>query len=259
MSCKPSDQYVAACPRRALCIALAIALCAAGCVHRRFTVRSNPPGARVFVDEYEIGTTPVSHDFVYYGTRKIRLVKDGYETLTILQPIPTPWWDLPGIDFVSENLVPTEIRDHRVLDYQMQPQVIVPTEQLLTRADELRRVRNPNIPVSATGPAGVPPQGTYPENTLPPPSLPPSGAPGTAPPGTMPPGTIPPGAYPPGALPPNTLPPGTPGTTIPALPPGGSAAPGPPGQPPSYLPPGYQPRSFQQPNGPAQNSAPASN
>jgi hypothetical protein len=62
-----------------------------GCVQRRFTIRSNPPGAQVYVDDYEIGTTPVSHDFVYYGTRKIRLVKDGYETLTVYQPMPTPW------------------------------------------------------------------------------------------------------------------------------------------------------------------------
>ena len=163
----------------AVSIALVVAGCAAagGCVHRRFTVRTNPPGARLFVDDYEIGTTPVSHDFVYYGTRKIRLVKDGYETLTILQPIPTPWWDLPGIDFVSENLIPTELRDHRVLDFQLQPQVIVPTEQLMGRADELRRSRNPNVPTGATLPQGALPQGSLPEDTLPPPAGPDPAAP----------------------------------------------------------------------------------
>ena len=32
----------------------------AGCVQRRMTVRSNPPGALVYVDDYQIGTTPVS-------------------------------------------------------------------------------------------------------------------------------------------------------------------------------------------------------
>ena len=31
-----------------------------GCVRRRMTVRSNPPGAVVFVDDQEIGTTPAS-------------------------------------------------------------------------------------------------------------------------------------------------------------------------------------------------------
>ena len=47
------------------------------------TIRTNPPGALVYVDDYEIGTTPVSTNFTYYGKRKIRIVKDGYETLTV--------------------------------------------------------------------------------------------------------------------------------------------------------------------------------
>lgn len=60
------------------CLLAGAAVAAAGgCVQRRMTVRSNPPGALVYVDDYQIGTTPVSTDFIYYGTRKIRLVKDG--------------------------------------------------------------------------------------------------------------------------------------------------------------------------------------
>ena len=105
------------------------------------TVRTNPPGALLYVDDQPepIGTTPVSHEFTYYGTRKIRLVKDGYETLTIMQPIPTPWYQYTPIDFVAENLVPGEIRDQRCFDYQLRPQMVVPTEQLLVRAEGLRR------------------------------------------------------------------------------------------------------------------------
>jgi hypothetical protein len=91
------------------------------------------------VDNHEIGVTPVSHDFIYYGTRNVRLVKDGYETLTVLQPIPAPWYQYFGFDFITENLIPGEIRDERVLDYQLQPQMIVPTEQLLGRAENLRQ------------------------------------------------------------------------------------------------------------------------
>jgi len=125
-------------------------------VQRRFTIRSNPPGALVSIDDYKIGTTPVSTDFTYYGTRKIRLVKDGYETLTILQPVPTPWYQMPGLDFVSENLVPGEIRDERILDYQMQPQVIVPQEQLLGRAEELRRGTHSVMPVPVLPPPNAP-------------------------------------------------------------------------------------------------------
>jgi len=121
-----------------IAIVVAIGLMAGGCVQRRLTIRSNPPGARVYVGDQEIGTTPVSTDFVYYGTRRIRLAKDGYETLVVNQPIPTPWYQIPPLDFVSENLVPGEIRDERVINYQLVPLQQVPTDQLLSRAEQLR-------------------------------------------------------------------------------------------------------------------------
>lgn len=121
-------------------VLLAGLLCAApGCVQRRLTVRSNPPGARVYIDNREIGRTPVSTDYVYYGTRQFRLEADGYETLTTYQYVPPPWYQIPPLDFVSENLYPGEIRDERTVFFQLQPQAVVPTDRLLQRADALRR------------------------------------------------------------------------------------------------------------------------
>jgi hypothetical protein len=133
-----------------------------GCVQRRMTVRTNPPGALLYVDDYEIGTTPVSLPFTYYGTRKIRLVKDGYETLTVMQPIPAPWYEFFPMDFVSENFVPGQIRDQRTLDFQLRPQAVVPTEQLLSRAEGLRRGIHTATGTGGPapiGPSGVPPPG----------------------------------------------------------------------------------------------------
>jgi len=102
------------------------------------TVRSNPPGALVYVDDQEIGTTPVSTGFTYYGTRKIQLVKDGFETHTVKQTFYPPWYEITPLDFVSENLCPHETRDEHFLDFQLQPQQIVPAEKLLERAEALR-------------------------------------------------------------------------------------------------------------------------
>lgn len=121
-----------------LCAALIVIDCT-GCVRRRMTIRSNPPGAVVRVDNYEIGRTPCSVDFTYYGTRTIQLELPGYETLTVEQPFLLPWYQFPPLDFVTENLAPTEIRDERLLSFQLIPQVIVPTESLLGRAENLRR------------------------------------------------------------------------------------------------------------------------
>ena len=44
--------------------AVVVLATAGGCVERRMTIRSNPPGALVYVDDYEIGITP-GLDFVH--------------------------------------------------------------------------------------------------------------------------------------------------------------------------------------------------
>ncbi|HEY2882777.1 MAG TPA: PEGA domain-containing protein [Pirellulales bacterium] len=217
----------------AVCAGMLISL--TGCVERRMTIRSNPPGATVYVDDYEIGTTPVSHDFTYYGTRKVRLVKDGYETLTVYQPMPTPWYDLPGVDFFTENLWPHKIRDDRAFEYQMIPSVNVPTEQLLGRAEQLRNASRVQ-PAAGVQPLLPPPAGTV--------APPPATIIGQPPVGGAAPATIPPGATfqsgpPAGAVPPaGSLPYGPPGSMAPTN-----------GALPNYTPPGgYAPGGYL-PNG----------
>jgi len=168
-----------------LCVML---LPAGGCVRRRLNVRSNPPGALVYVDNQQIGTTPCSVDFTYYGTREIRLIKPGYETLTVNQPIPTPWYQFPPLDFVSENLTPTKTRDNRTVTFDMAPQIIVPTDVIVDRASQLRQ-ETQQFPVSSgvvSVPAGPPtmlvPAGAPPASTAPPgPIVAPSGPPVVAP------------------------------------------------------------------------------
>jgi hypothetical protein len=182
---------------------VALLLTAPGCVERRLTIRSNPPGAQVYVDDYEIGTTPCSVSYTYYGTRKIRLVKDGYETVTVLQPIPSPWYQYFPVDFVTENFVPGHIRDERVVSYQMPPAIQAPRDELLARAEALRQngrlgaAANAQVRVTPP-PAGLASPGVVPlPNTLPAPSEPipaPSGAPI---PSGPPPQFAPPGQFPP--------------------------------------------------------------
>jgi hypothetical protein len=218
------------------CLALVfcLALASTGCVQRRLTIRSNPPGARVFVGDDEIGTTPVSTDFVYYGTRKIRLVKHGYETLVVNQPIPAPWYQIPPLDFVSEMLVPGEIRDERVVSFQLVPLQTVPTDQLLSRAQQLRsasEVRQASVAVPLAGPA-LAPTGPVPAgNSLTPEQLPPPNTPSPAASVAPPANPVfgPPGGGP-ATAPPAGRQPTAPGPLTPFAPP--------PYNPPQYLPPG---------------------
>ena len=139
---------------------LLLAAAGLGCVQRRLTIRSNPPGALVFIDNYELGTTPVSTDYVYYGTRKIRIIKDGFETLNVKQWIPPPWYQIFPLDFVAENILPFEIRDQRTLDFQLTPQVIVPTEQLLSRAETFAAAAGPKG--SSRRPRSASPRASWP-------------------------------------------------------------------------------------------------
>ncbi|MFT7642560.1 MAG: hypothetical protein ACI9G1_004318 [Pirellulaceae bacterium] len=154
-----------------LLVALLAIVCLTGCVRRRLTVRSNPAGARVYIDDQEIGDTPTSVDYTYYGTRKIQLVKDGFRTETVKQEFSPPWYEYPPVDFFVENFWPWEIRDERAVDFQMVPQPIVSMEDLRLRAqnlrdrsqqgtvtslEELQPVFNSNVPAANTPvPAGT--------------------------------------------------------------------------------------------------------
>lgn len=124
--------------RRYLLLILLLVPALFGCVRRRLTVRSNPPGALVLIDGQEIGRTPVATPFTYYGTRNFRLMKDGYETVSLNQKFSAPWYQIPGIDFVSENLIAKEIRDERVVDFELVPKANVSMDDVLTRAEQLR-------------------------------------------------------------------------------------------------------------------------
>jgi hypothetical protein len=124
-----------------LVAALVVVATSAGCVERRFVVTSDPPGALVFRNGVPLGPTPVDDFFVYYGDYELTLVKDGYETLRAKVKIDAPWYEYPGLDFVSENLFPYTIRDIREggnFHFTLQPLQAVRPDDVLKRAAELR-------------------------------------------------------------------------------------------------------------------------
>lgn len=147
--------------QRQLFVFLLLMICiSVGCVRRRLTVRSNPPGALVFIDGQEIGRTPVATPFTYYGTRNFRLVKDGFETISVNQPFRAPWYQIPPFDFVSENLVARELRDERVVEFDLAPKANVSMGDVLIHADQLRSEVNPaaaTFPLDALDNSQLPP------------------------------------------------------------------------------------------------------
>ena len=77
---------------------------------------------------------------------------DGYETISVNQRFPVPWYEIPPIDFVSENLVATEIRDERVVDFELVPKASVSMSDVLIHADQLRGEVQPLPGAAASSP-----------------------------------------------------------------------------------------------------------
>lgn len=125
---------------RLMLLALAIAAAGTGCVHRRMTIESNPAGALVMVDGKEVGYTPVSVDFTYYGTREVTLIKDGYRTRTVPATLSTPWYQVFPLEFFTDNFLPYQVTNRHRFQYELQP--VTPadtnTDELLNRGNAFR-------------------------------------------------------------------------------------------------------------------------
>src|SRR5262245_47215647 len=124
-------------------LALIFLVAAAGCVERRLVIvpmAGGVPVSAIVYDEKDqpIGAGPVDKPFTYYGKYRFRLAKDGYETLVFEQRVRAPWYELPGLDFISENLIPWTIRDVRYIYPVMQRAPIRPPEQTYEEAERLR-------------------------------------------------------------------------------------------------------------------------
>jgi hypothetical protein len=103
-----------------------------------------------------IGGTPVDKPFTYYGKYRFRIVKDGYETLDVEQRVRAPWYEWPGLDFISENVIPWTIRDVRQFRYTLQPAQVRPPENLLREGEALREYgKTIGAPLPDVNPPGL--------------------------------------------------------------------------------------------------------
>lgn len=120
-------------------VVVGMLLLVGGCVRRTMSIQTEPEGAQVFVNNEEIGTSPVSVDFTWYGDYELTFRKPGFQTIHTNYRVDAPWYQWPGIDFITEVLVPVEIHDQHTLPvYSMEPYVAPDENDLVRRADEMR-------------------------------------------------------------------------------------------------------------------------
>jgi PEGA domain len=93
---------------------LPAALC--GCVERKLLVRSDPPGARVYLDGRFRGTTgagagELSVPFEFYGSRRLVLRAEGYVPHSGRVELAPPWWQWFPLDLFVDVLWPGTVED----------------------------------------------------------------------------------------------------------------------------------------------------
>lgn len=121
----------------------AIPLVLLGCgTQRTITISSDPSGALVHLNDVEVGRTPVTVPFTFYGTYDVRLEADGYDPLWTMRKAKAPLWEYPGVDLVGEAV---GAENHLAWHFELAP-AVPPSEydadKLLDHARQMRaRVR----------------------------------------------------------------------------------------------------------------------
>jgi len=118
---------------------IGLLLTCSGCeVQRSLTIQSDPPGALVFLNDQEIGRTPVTQYFKWYGTYDVEIRKDGYESLRTTAKVWAPWWQVPPIDLIV-CFVPGQ-EDHHDLSFTLHEPTArqLDPQRMITSAEKLR-------------------------------------------------------------------------------------------------------------------------
>lgn len=125
---------------RILFLVSVLATLTVGCVQRTIKVTSTPSGALVHLNDQEVGRTPLSVPYKYYGVYDVRLELDGYEPLWTKEKAKAPWWELPGPDLIAEA-----ISDAHVIQewhFDMNTKGVIDDADVVKRAEELRAQLN---------------------------------------------------------------------------------------------------------------------
>ncbi len=110
-----------------------------GCVERQLTINTNPQGAIVVLNDEEIGTSPVTVSFNWYGHYNVRIAKEGYQTLKTHRKLKGPWYDKFPFDFFAQVLSSKQIKDTYEWSFDLEPYKAPPREQLIQQAKDLKK------------------------------------------------------------------------------------------------------------------------
>lgn len=79
-----------------------------GCIKRTISITSEPSGALVWLNDVEVGRTPLETDFTHFGKYDVRLRLPGYEPLNTTREARAPLYEVPPADAVAEAIPGTQ-------------------------------------------------------------------------------------------------------------------------------------------------------
>jgi len=121
----------------AVCLAAAVTLI--GCVERKLTINTDPEGALVTLNDEEIGQSPVTVSFNWYGDYNVIISKEGFETLKTHRQLKGPWYDAFPFDFVAQLLWPGRIVDSYEWSFELTEKAHKSRDELIGEAQKLKK------------------------------------------------------------------------------------------------------------------------
>lgn len=115
-----------------------LSVSAAGCVERNLTINTKPQDALVVLNDEEIGRSPVTVPFNWYGDYNVRISKEGYETLKTHRELKGPWYDKFPWDFFAQIISPKRIVDSYEWTFELAPKKEISREELIEKAEKLK-------------------------------------------------------------------------------------------------------------------------
>jgi hypothetical protein len=110
-----------------------------GCVERKLTIKTRPSEALVTLNDEEIGTSPVTVSFEWYGDYNVKISKPGFETLNTHRALDRPWYDKFPMDFFAQILSPKRIVDSYEWNFELSEKQWGSRTDLIKRAQELEQ------------------------------------------------------------------------------------------------------------------------
>lgn len=115
---------------------LAILSAGIGCAQQKLTIKTDPPGGVIELNDQPWGRGPVTRDFTWYGNYSVTVRLEGYETIKTTRKLIAPWYMWPPFDLFSEMF---GAKVEREWTFQLHPAASQPaTAPLLSRAEDLK-------------------------------------------------------------------------------------------------------------------------